>query len=173
MADITLRAAALTARDFDPFGEVIETAGHTARWINDGSCERFDDLARVDVLAEGGRPLISIFRALPQALPFRVRVLERHPLSSQAFIPLNGLPFLVIVAEAGDMPIVQRLPPPGAARAIVRGIIDVGDMGMVAVVVLLIPAVGRPWSDPRQKTDACQNADCGSLRQTALHLVAP
>jgi len=109
MADITLRAAALTARDFDPFGEVIETAGHTARWINDGSCERFDDLARVDVLAEGGRPLISIFRALPQALPFRVRILERHPLSSQAFIPLNGLPFLVIVAAAGDMPVVQRL----------------------------------------------------------------
>ena len=62
MAAITLRASALTAEAFAPFGDVIETAGRNSRWINEGTCQRFDDLAPVDVLAAGGRPLISIFK---------------------------------------------------------------------------------------------------------------
>jgi ureidoglycolate lyase len=106
---MTLKATALTAEGFAPFGEVIETAGRPAHWINEGTCERFDDLAPVDVLAAGGRPLISIFRAQARPLPFQVRVLERHPLSSQAIMPLDGLPFLVIVAEQGDAPLGSRI----------------------------------------------------------------
>jgi ureidoglycolate lyase len=109
VADITLRASALTAEAFAPFGDVIETAGRNSRGINEGTCERFDDLAPVDVLAAGGRPLISIFKAQPRPLPFQVKVLERHPLSSQAIIPLDGLPFLVIVAEDGDSPLISRI----------------------------------------------------------------
>ncbi len=109
MADITLRASALTAEAFAPFGDVIETAGRNSRWINEGTCQRFDDLAPVDVLAAGGRPLISIFKAQPRPLPFQVRLLERHPLSSQAIIPLDGLPFLVIVATDGDSPLAGRI----------------------------------------------------------------
>jgi ureidoglycolate lyase len=108
MSPIVLRAMPLTAQAFVPFGDVIETEGRTWRWINQGTSQRFDDLARVDVLEAGGRPLISIFRASPQPLPFEVRSLERHPLSSQSFYPLDARPFLVIVAEAGSAPIVQR-----------------------------------------------------------------
>lgn len=99
---MTLKAEPLTPEAFAPFGDVIQIARHAARIINEGTCERFDDLASVDVLANGGRPLISIFRATPRSLPFEVRVLERHPLSSQAFFPLDGTPFLVVVAEAGE-----------------------------------------------------------------------
>ena len=104
MSDIVLTAVPLTAAAFAPFGDVIETVGHTPRLINEGTSERFDDLASVDVLANGGRPLISIFKATPRPLPLKVKGLERHPLSSQAFYPLDGLPFLVVVAEPGDGP---------------------------------------------------------------------
>jgi len=97
-----LKAEPLTAEAFAPFGDVIQVAGHVPRMINEGTCERFDDLAPVDVLANGGRPLISIFKAAPRPLPFEVRVLERHPLSSQAFYPLDEAPFLVVVAEESD-----------------------------------------------------------------------
>ncbi len=97
-----LKAEPLTAEAFAPFGDIIQVAGHTPRMINEGTCERFDDLAQVDVLANGGRPLISIFKATPRPLPFEVRILERHPLSSQAFYPLDGVPFLVVVAENAD-----------------------------------------------------------------------
>jgi ureidoglycolate lyase len=99
---MTLTAEPLTAEGFAPFGDVIQMAGHAPRTINEDTCERFDDLAPIDVIANGGRPLISIFKASPRPLPFEVRVLERHPLSSQAFYPLDGVPFLVVVAEDSD-----------------------------------------------------------------------
>jgi ureidoglycolate lyase len=110
---VILKAEPLTADAFAPFGDVIQIAGHAPRMINEGTCERFDDLAPVDVLANGGRPLISIFKAVPRPLPFGVRVLERHPLSSQAFYPLDGVPFLVVVAEDSEPGIAV----PGRIRA--------------------------------------------------------
>jgi ureidoglycolate lyase len=109
VSDILIKAAALTAEAFAPFGDVIEVSGRNFRWINEDTCERFDDLAQVDVLAAAGRPVISIFKSQPRALPFKVKILERHPLSSQAIIPLDGLPFLVIVAEDGEAPISARI----------------------------------------------------------------
>lgn len=109
MSGSALKAVPLTAAAFAPFGEVIETAGHTPRLINEETSERFDDLTPVDVLAEGGRPLISIFRAMPRPVPFVVKGMERHPLSSQAFYPLDGLPYLVVVAEPGDAPWGSRI----------------------------------------------------------------
>lgn len=109
MSGPVLNAVPLTAAAFAPFGEVIETAGHTPRLINEGTSERFDDLTPVDVLAEGGRPLISIFRATPRPVPFVVKGMERHPWSSQAFYPLDGLPYLVVVAVPGDAPWETRI----------------------------------------------------------------
>jgi len=99
MNDILLRPMALTAAAFTHFGDVLETEGRDGVWINEHTCRRFDDLATVDVAAGGGRPLISIFEAIPRTLPLQVRLLERHPLSSQAFFPLDAQPYLVVVAE--------------------------------------------------------------------------
>jgi ureidoglycolate lyase len=56
-----------------------------------------------------GTALISIFRALPRPMPLAVESLERHPLSSQAFYPLERRPFLVIVAEEGSTPLAERM----------------------------------------------------------------
>ena len=111
VAEIILRATTLTAEAFRPFGDVIEIEGRTAHWINDNTCRRFDDLAAVDVAEAAGRPLISVFEATPRALPFQIRTLERHPLSSQAFFPLEARSFLVVVAEDG------RLPSPAACAS--------------------------------------------------------
>jgi ureidoglycolate lyase len=109
VSDIVLRPAALTATAFAAFGEVIEIEGRESRWINENTCRRFDDLARIDVAAEGGRPLLSVFEASPRSLPLRIRTLERHPLSSQAFFPLQARPFLVVVAEEGESPLAERI----------------------------------------------------------------
>jgi ureidoglycolate lyase len=106
---LLLRALPLTAAAFSPFGDVIEIAGRTPLAINEGTCQRFDDLARIDVLAAGGRPLLSIFRASPRPLPLLVRMLERHPLSSQGFYPLHERPFLVVVAESAGRPRAAQL----------------------------------------------------------------
>jgi ureidoglycolate lyase len=92
----------LTAEAFAPFGDVIEASDRAEQIaINYGMTTRFDDLAAVDVGDEGGRAIISIFRGKPLTPPV-LKIFERHPLGSQAFVPLNALPFLVAVAPAGD-----------------------------------------------------------------------
>jgi len=93
-----LRPQALTAEAFRPFGEVIELGDARRIPVNEGSATRFHDLANVDVLASEGRPLISVFRAEARSEPVRLSVMERHPLGSQAFVPLGTAPFLVVVA---------------------------------------------------------------------------
>jgi ureidoglycolate lyase len=95
----------LTAEAFRPFGDVIEASEQARHFtINDGFAERYHDLATVDVGTGGGRPIISIFRAQPRKLPMQLVLLERHPLGSQAFVPLSPQPYLVVVAEAGAEP---------------------------------------------------------------------
>jgi ureidoglycolate lyase len=93
-----LLAQPLTKAAFAPFGDVIETAGARHFPINAGTCERFHDLARIDVEAGGGRPLVSIARAQPARLPVPIRLVERHPLGSQIFLPLVPTSFLIVVA---------------------------------------------------------------------------
>lgn len=100
---IELAAAPLTRDAFADFGDVIETHGHEPLIINEGTTQRFHDLAKVDVLDAGGAPLISIFRATPRPLPIAIKLMERHPHGSQAFMPLSDQPFLVVVAGAGDV----------------------------------------------------------------------
>ncbi len=92
-----IRAEPLTPEAFAPFGDVIAASGAPDRLINQGMCERFHDLARLD-FGPGGRAGISLFRARARALPYRLEMLERHPEGSQAFIPMQEAPFLVIVA---------------------------------------------------------------------------
>jgi len=93
----------LTREAFAPFGDVIELEGAKQIPINLGTTIRFHDLAKVDVTDEGGRTLVNLFRGQPRVLPFEVKMLERHPLGSQAFIPLNDKPYLVVVAPAGEL----------------------------------------------------------------------
>ena len=99
----------LTREEFAPFGEVIETDSAERRTINAGSTVRFHDLARVDVAARGGYPLINLFRAQPLPLPLTIRIMEHHPLGSQAFIPVDHAPFLVVVAPGTDAPRLAEL----------------------------------------------------------------
>ena len=95
-----LRAQPLAIAAFAPFGDVI-AAGGAGEDINDGSCVRFNDLARVETDAAGAAGL-SVFRAAPRNLPLPLKMLERHPLGSQAFMPLSSRAFLVVVAKGNE-----------------------------------------------------------------------
>ena len=96
-----LPIAPLTREAFAPYGEVIEPGAASQDYaVNAGTAVRFDALAHVDTAAQGGRAVISIFRAQPRAFPFEVAMLERHPLGSQAFVPLDPrLRYVVVVAD--------------------------------------------------------------------------
>ena len=102
MSDRLVRASPLTQAALAPFGEVIEARGEPSFQINQGMCDRFHDLARVEVADAEGAPGISIGHGRPYTLPLACRMVERHPMGSQAFIPLGPDPFLVVVAPDED-----------------------------------------------------------------------
>ena len=89
----------LTEEAFAPFGEVIDLHKAENFPINNGMCTRFNDLATVELGGEKPRPLVNVFRGKPYDLPLHLKMVERHPLGSQAFIPMSKRPFLVIVSE--------------------------------------------------------------------------
>lgn len=94
-----LAVEALTREAFAPFGDVIEPASAAEVYaINAGTATRYHDMAAIDTTREGGRPILSLFRAAPRDFPFAITLLERHPLGSQAFVPLAPRPYLVVVA---------------------------------------------------------------------------
>ena len=116
---LTLLAQPLTAADFAPYGDVIAARGEASP-INQGMGGRSQDLARVDVTAQDGRAAISVITCIPESLPITLRLMERHPLGSQAFIPLNGQRYVVVVARAGRAP----------ARDDLRAFLCRGDQGI-------------------------------------------
>jgi len=104
----TLNPQPLTPEGFAPYGEVLTSAGRAGRPINAGSSLRVD-LADPDLLADGGHPSLSVFRASAARLPCPARVLERHRLGTQTFVPLAGTPYIVVVALGGDAPRADTL----------------------------------------------------------------
>nr|WP_319391641.1 ureidoglycolate lyase [uncultured Cohaesibacter sp.] len=105
MRDEQILIAPLTAEDFAPFGDILEADGSPTKMINQGFCGRYHDLASLDfIVTDGdpGRAGISIFDSEPRTLPYCLDMVERHPLGSQAFLPMSMHAFLVIVAPDED-----------------------------------------------------------------------
>ena len=96
----TIQIQPLTPEAFLDFGEVIACRGNDFFHINDAHTERYHALVKTE--AEGdARTGISIFRNIKAtSLPCEISMLERHPLGSQAFIPMQGQKFLVVVAPS-------------------------------------------------------------------------
>ena len=98
MTQMRLQATAFDAGIFAQFGDVICTRKAPDKMINQGKCARYHDLAQLEFIGTGSAG-ISLFDAEPRALPYQLEMMERHPLGSQAFLPLHEYPFLVVVAE--------------------------------------------------------------------------
>ena len=87
----------LTAEAFAPFGDVVETDGHSPITINEGYAERVNGLARIEAAGETGNVNISLFDARVRPQPILIRMMERHPLGSQLFQPLQDREWLIVV----------------------------------------------------------------------------
>lgn len=99
----TIRLQPITAEAFAPFGDLLTPRPAPDRMINAGRCERHHALATVET--GEGAAIVSIFRSEPVSLPYRFDLLERHPLGSQAFMPLGPDPWLSVVApDEGGRP---------------------------------------------------------------------
>jgi ureidoglycolate lyase len=108
-----LEVRPLSARLFSGFGQVVEAGTGTGRLVNDGRALRYDVPAALE--AEAGRtaPALAVYRVEAVDLPFAVGMFERHPLSSQLFVPMTVSRYLVVVAP----PDARGLPDAGRAMA--------------------------------------------------------
>ena len=116
----SLELQPLTAGAFEPFGEVIQRKGVAAEVINQGRTRKYANLTRVDTSQDGGETAMHLYRSTAISLPFLIERMERHPLGSQAFMPLQRRPFPVIVAPPGDHPRAEEI----------RGFISDGKQGI-------------------------------------------
>ncbi|MEL7185667.1 MAG: ureidoglycolate lyase [Pseudomonadota bacterium] len=99
---VTLKAELLTSERFAPYGEVIEASRESSAAMNDARFDRFDDLCNVDIINDGA-VAVSIARCrTPTQLPLRIDMVERHPLGSQAFVPLGPCRMVIVVAPPGE-----------------------------------------------------------------------
>ena len=85
--------------------------------INNGYAKRFDGIANLDTSKDNGETIISIFSALKRSFPMKIDMMEKHPLGSQAFVPMKETTFLVFVAPKGNKPDLNKIEafivPPG------------------------------------------------------------
>ncbi len=127
---------------FAPYGDVIDTAGVLPEAINDGTTERFSDLARIDP-GTHGEPVIGIYVTRARALPLQIGRLERHREASQVFLPLGMQRFIVVVAPGIEAPewdgIRAFITAPGRGVVLRRGcwhhgLVALGDGDRFAVI---------------------------------------
>lgn len=100
----------LTSEAYSPFGEVIAARTTPPRMGNQGRASIWDRLAPLENRRVNATPNLSLFRTVAWPEPFvDVRVLERHPRSTQLFVPMTAARYLVIVAPGADAPDLSRL----------------------------------------------------------------
>lgn len=104
----TLPALPLDRTGYAPFGDVIEAAEEW-RAANQGTARKSEWVADLANGRERARPNLSVFRCSPRPLPFEIALLEKHPASTQVFVPMNARRYLVVVAQGEDRPDLSTL----------------------------------------------------------------
>jgi len=95
--------------NFNTYGDLISTSNINPVDINAGYAKRFDNLADLDTSLDNGRTIVSIFSALKRTFPMKIDMMEKHPLGSQAFIPMKETTFLCFVAPPGESPEINKI----------------------------------------------------------------
>ncbi len=106
---INIKPIKITKKKFSKFGELIHAKKKKPININNGYAKRFHDLAKINTSSKKGSPIISIFSAKKRSFPMRIDMMEKHPLGSQAFIPMKETTFLVFVAPKGKKPDINKI----------------------------------------------------------------
>ena len=107
----------ITKENFAKYGDMISTEDIKPLEINNGYAKRYDGIANLNTSNDNGETTISIFSALKRSFPLKIDMMEKHPLGSQAFIPMKETTFLVFVAPKGEKPSLDKVEafivPPG------------------------------------------------------------
>ena len=106
---IIIKPKKITRKNFKKFGDLISTRKGKPIKINNGYAKRFDNLCRINTSSKKGKTIMSIFSAKKRKFPMNIKMMEKHPLGSQAFVPMNETTFLVFVAPKGKRPNTKKI----------------------------------------------------------------
>ena len=106
---IIIKPKKITRKNFQKYGDLICVKKKKSININDGYAKRFDNLCRINTSSKKGKTIMSIFSAKKRKFPMNIKMMEKHPLGSQAFIPMKQTKFLVFVAPQGKKPDVNKI----------------------------------------------------------------
>jgi ureidoglycolate lyase len=109
MKNLVIKPKAINKKNFEKFGDMITTDNIKPLEIKDGYAKRYDGIANLDAKKDNGESIISIFSALKRSFPMKVDMMEKHPLGSQAFIPMKETTFLAFVAPEGTKPDLDKV----------------------------------------------------------------
>ena len=109
MSNLVIKPKVINKENFKKFGDMITTDNIKPLEINDGYAKRYDGIANLDTKKDDGESIISIFSALKRSFPMKVDMMEKHPLGSQAFIPMKETTFLAFVAPEGTKPDLDKV----------------------------------------------------------------
>jgi len=99
----------ITRENFAAYGDLIASDSIKPIDINAGYAKRFDDLAKINTSKDKGKTIVSIFSALKRSFPMKIDMMEKHPLGSQAFVPMKETIFLSFVAPPGNAPEINKI----------------------------------------------------------------
>jgi|TARA_B110000438_G_scaffold287430_1_gene319711 ureidoglycolate lyase len=109
MIEKIIKPEKINRSNFSPYGDLITTEDVNPMDINAGYAKRFDNLANIDTSKDEGETIVSIFSALKRDFPMKIDMMEKHPLGSQAFIPMKETTFLCFVAPVGKFPEINKI----------------------------------------------------------------
>ena len=109
MTNFVIKPKPINKENFKKFGDMITTADIKPIEINEGYAKRFDGIANLNTSKDNGETTICIFSALKRSFPMKIDMMEKHPLGSQAFIPMKQTTFLVLVAPEGNKPDLSKI----------------------------------------------------------------
>ena len=106
---IKIKSKKINKKNFKKFGQIIDTNKKKFFRINDGFAKRFDNLGKINTSSNKGKTIVSIFSAKKRLFPMKIHMMEKHPLGSQAFVPMKETSFLVFVAPKGSKPNLKKV----------------------------------------------------------------
>ena len=106
---IIIKPKKITRKNFKKFGDLICTKKIRPININNGYAKRFHNLCKINTSLRKGNTIVSIFSAKKRKFPMSIKMMEKHPLGSQAFIPMNETKFFVFVAPKGKKPNTKKI----------------------------------------------------------------
>ena len=106
---IIIKPKKITQKNFQKFGDLISKRKIKPININNGYAKRFDNLCKINTSLKKGNTIMSIFSAKKRKFPMKIDMMEKHPLGSQAFVPMSEAKFLVFVAPKGKKPNTKKI----------------------------------------------------------------